>query len=130
MALCQLVVATRPGYQNFDWDELVARFPEASEKAQLLSMPLMGMSGTDIRRRAAAGVPLRYQVPDSVAEYIEQHGLYVQWQRKDSDIYASAAIRREDIIEGLLEVALVEGALKYGDFMLSSGKKSKYYLKQ
>lgn len=127
LALCQLVVATRPGYQNFDWDELVARFPEASEKAQLLSMPLMGMSGTDIRRRAAAGVPLRYQVPDSVAEYIEQHGLYVQWQRKDSDIYASAAIRREDIIEGLLEVALVEGALKYGDFMLSSGKKSKYY---
>ena len=127
LSLCQLVVATRPGYQQFDWDDLINRFPAAKEKAQLLSMPLMGMSGTEIRRRAAAGMSLRYQVPDSVAEYIDQQGLYGQKQTKDSDTDGSVAVSREDIIKSLLEVALERGALKYGDFTLTSGKKSKYY---
>ena len=125
--LCQLVVATRPGYQQFDWAELVARFPTASEKAQLLPMPLMGISGTEIRRRAAAGMSLRYQVPDSVAGYIERHCLYVQGKTNDFDIDTPAATGRDASIESLLEVALAGGALKYGDFTLSSGKKSKYY---
>ena len=127
LSLCQMVVATRPGYEPFDWEGLVARFPAAKERVQLLSMPLMGMSATEIRQRAAAGISLRYQVPDSVAEYIEQQGLYGQEQAKDSSTEASACAWRQDIAKCLLGVALAGGALKYGDFTLTSGKKSKYY---
>ena len=39
-------------------------------------MPLIEISGTELRRRVGAGEPVRYLVPEAVAEYIEGHGLY------------------------------------------------------
>jgi nicotinate-nucleotide adenylyltransferase len=41
-----------------------------------LDMPLIQISSSLIRRRAAAGMPIRYLVPDRVAAYIESNGLY------------------------------------------------------
>lgn len=41
-----------------------------------LRMPVIGVSSTDLRERVAAGNSVRYLVPDSVADYIESHGLY------------------------------------------------------
>lgn len=38
--------------------------------------PRIDLSSTEIRRRVRAGESLRYLVPDPVAEYIVQHGLY------------------------------------------------------
>ena len=39
--------------------------------------PLLGTSSSKIRRHLAAGRSVRYLVPDSVAEYIRRHKLYV-----------------------------------------------------
>jgi nicotinate-nucleotide adenylyltransferase len=39
-------------------------------------MPRIDVSSSMIRRRVAAGLPIRYLVPDEVAEYIGAHGLY------------------------------------------------------
>ena len=39
-------------------------------------MPRIDISSSLLRRRAAAGLPLRYLVPDAVAAYIEREGLY------------------------------------------------------
>jgi nicotinate-nucleotide adenylyltransferase len=39
-------------------------------------MPRIGISSSFIRRRASEGLPLRYYVPDPVAGYISEHGLY------------------------------------------------------
>ena len=39
-------------------------------------MPELAISSTRIRRRVAAGRPIRYLVPDPVAELIAQRGLY------------------------------------------------------
>ena len=39
-------------------------------------MPEIGLSGTDIRRRVAAGLSIRYRTPRAVEKYIETHGLY------------------------------------------------------
>ena len=125
--LCHLVVLERPGHQDFDWAGLVARFPTAKEKAQVLSMPLMGVSGTELRRRAAAGLPLRYQVPNAVAEYIEKQCLYRKHPDALQGTLPSMSSAGKDIAGRLLEVALVRGALKYGAFTLTSGKSSKYY---
>ena len=125
--LCHLVVVERPGYQDFDWAQLITRFPAAKEKAQVLSMPLMGVSGTEVRRRAADGASLRYQVPDAVAEYIEQQCLYRNPPIEPQSTEPSTSGERQEIVGNLLEVALARGALKYGDFTLTSGKSSKYY---
>jgi nicotinate-nucleotide adenylyltransferase len=41
-----------------------------------LEMPIIQISSSAIRRRAAARQPIRYLVPDKVAAYIEANGLY------------------------------------------------------
>ncbi len=41
-----------------------------------VSMPAIGVSSTELRRRVAGGATLRWQVPPAVADIIEQVGLY------------------------------------------------------
>ncbi len=75
LKLCRLAVARRPGHDSFDKAAWHGRFPDIGEPA-FFAAPLMDISGTDIRRRAAAGSALRYLVPDAVAEYIRKRRLY------------------------------------------------------
>ena len=39
-------------------------------------MPLLAISSTLVRSRAAEGLPIRYLVPDGVAEYVARERLY------------------------------------------------------
>jgi nicotinate-nucleotide adenylyltransferase len=39
-------------------------------------MPAIGISSSAIRRRVRDGEPVRYLVPEAVAQYIERHQLY------------------------------------------------------
>jgi nicotinate-nucleotide adenylyltransferase len=39
-------------------------------------MPLIELSSTDLRERAASGRSLRYRTPRAVERYIETHALY------------------------------------------------------
>ncbi len=39
-------------------------------------MPRVDVSSSEIRRRVAAGQPVRWLVPDAVGAYVEDHGLY------------------------------------------------------
>jgi nicotinate-nucleotide adenylyltransferase len=47
-----------------------------AERLRFVNMPLIEISSSDLRRRAAAGLPLRYLVPDRVAGLIAERGLY------------------------------------------------------
>ena len=76
LELVRLVVALRPGYGTIDLNELEAIDPTAGERVMTVEMPLIEISGTELRRRAAAGEPIHYLVPDSVRQYIESEGLY------------------------------------------------------
>ena len=76
LELCHLVVVTRPGREDFDWTAWSARFSRSTGNITRLSTPQIDISGSEIRKRAALGQSLRYLVPDPVAEYIQERGLY------------------------------------------------------
>lgn len=76
LELARLAVAIRPGHQGMDLRELEAIDPTAGERIMSVRMPLIEISGTELRRRVKVGEPVRYLVPEPVAEYIEEYGLY------------------------------------------------------
>lgn len=47
-----------------------------SERVAWIDMPRIEISSTELRRRVAEGRGARYLVPDAVAAYIEERGLY------------------------------------------------------
>jgi nicotinate-nucleotide adenylyltransferase len=80
--LADLIVAPRVGYAEAD-PELVSRqFPDAPASIAFMDGPRIRLSASEIRQRAADGRSVRYLVPDAVAAYIGDHGLY-QHHRRD-----------------------------------------------
>ena len=73
---CDLVVLNRPGVERI-WLALEARFPGIRDRVRLVEMPGVDLSGTNIRARINAGEPIRYLVPQSVHDYIEERSLYL-----------------------------------------------------
>jgi nicotinate-nucleotide adenylyltransferase len=61
--LAKIAVFARPGFQ-------------LSGKAQLIAMPPMPISSSDIRARVARGEDISALVPPAVAKYVAAHGLY------------------------------------------------------
>ncbi len=65
--LATLVIFARPG----------AEVPVLPWPSRTVTVPAVGISATEIRRRVAAGRSLRYWVPDPVARFIVAEGLYL-----------------------------------------------------
>ena len=78
LALARLAVAEREGVRRADIVERLAGLAGAPERIDFFDMPRLDISSSLIRRRAGAGVPVRYLVPDAVAAYIERQRLYRQ----------------------------------------------------
>jgi nicotinate-nucleotide adenylyltransferase len=80
--ICELAlpaVVRRGGSPEPDFSVLAPLAPAdrlASIRAAQVQMPLIELSSTDLRERAAAGKSLRYRTPRAVEKYIETHGLY------------------------------------------------------
>lgn len=74
--LATLVVLPRDGFQAPGPEFLAALTPDAATRTVFLSGPHLRLSASELRRRAAVGRSLRYLVPDAVAAYIGDHGLY------------------------------------------------------
>ena len=51
--------------------------PRSRLIARSIEVPAIEISATEIRRRVRDGRPIRYWVPDPVAEYVTRHGLYL-----------------------------------------------------
>jgi len=76
VALARLAVAERKGARRADILERLATITGAVERVDFFDLPRIDLSSSLVRRRVAAGRPIKYLVPDPVAEYIAQHGLY------------------------------------------------------
>lgn len=77
--LATLVVVGRPGAPPPDFGALSkVASPERVEifRRNLVEMPLIGLSSSDIRRRVAEGKSIRYRTPRAVEKYIESARLY------------------------------------------------------
>ncbi len=75
LQLCKLAAVSRPGYQ-FDLSPLLGQLPEVAERVVYVPTPELNIASSDLRQRVATGRPIRYQLPDAVAQYIYDHGLY------------------------------------------------------
>ena len=75
LELATLAVASRQGMER----EAVQRRLEplaGHERARFFDMPRLDISSTVVRERVAAGDPIRYLVPDNVADHIAETSLY------------------------------------------------------
>jgi nicotinate-nucleotide adenylyltransferase len=70
ISMVTLAIANRPDAEPAV-NAQIARVPH-----QLVSLPMMDVSSTEVRRRVAAGEPIAGLVPEAVARYIERRQLY------------------------------------------------------
>lgn len=80
--ICEMalpIVVRRAGSPPPDLD-LLAAFMGPDRLAEVarwqVEMPIIELSSTDLRTRAATGKSLRYRTPRAVEKYIETHGVY------------------------------------------------------
>ena len=76
LELCTLVPAKRPGWGDPDMGPMNSVDSSAAQKVLMLEAPAIDISGTEIRRRVARGLSVRYQVPGEVERYMHHYGLY------------------------------------------------------
>ena len=75
LELARLGIAARPG-NVLDEAEAALERLGGNEQAEIVKMPEIGVSSTGIRRRVAAGRPIRHLVPDAIVDFIDERGLY------------------------------------------------------
>ena len=77
LELATVVAVNRGERAPPDLDQLETRLgPIVRERVQLVNMPAIDISSTELRERVRTGRSLRFRVPRAVEEYIRQHELY------------------------------------------------------
>ena len=74
--LARLAVARRSGISDAEVAAVMRSLGADQGQATMLEMPQFGVSSSSVRERAAAGRPLRYLVPEAVARFVEEKGVY------------------------------------------------------
>ena len=72
--LARIAVADRPGFDRATVDQALKRL--GARRTEPIAMPSVGISSSLIRERVGEGRPIRWMVPDPVAELIAARGLY------------------------------------------------------
>jgi len=82
--MATLLVATRDSMATFDIESQIEYLQSEFEDARIecLFSPSLEISSNQLRKRCREGKSIRYLVPDKVAFYIQEQGLYVQ-EKKD-----------------------------------------------
>ncbi len=71
--LCRFVAATRPGYPLDGLQQLPREY---LGQIDIVEVPGIEISSTDIRERVRSNLPIRYLTPPETEAYILKHGLY------------------------------------------------------
>ncbi|MGD9568513.1 MAG: nicotinate-nucleotide adenylyltransferase [Sedimentibacter sp.] len=77
LKLCKFIAVSRPGISKenaeFKIDEIRK---DLNARIELLQVPMLQISSTDIRDRLKRGVSAKYLLPESVEQYIIKNNLY------------------------------------------------------
>jgi len=76
ISLCRLIVVPRAGFPKPDLMQLEKDMRGLSERVIMLDEPQIEISSSDIREKVRSGQDIRGLVPDAVADYIAEQGLY------------------------------------------------------
>ncbi|GAG59638.1 unnamed protein product [marine sediment metagenome] len=80
--LCIFIAATRPGYELDRLNNIKKRLKDElgiadiNEKIHIIKIPALAISSTDIRNRVRTGKPIRYLLPEGVANHIYKMNFY------------------------------------------------------
>lgn len=80
--LCIFIAATRPGYELDRLNIIKKRLKDElgiadiNEKIHIIKIPALAISSTDIRNRVRTGKPIRYLLPEGVANHIYKMNFY------------------------------------------------------
>jgi len=83
ISMCYMVAAPRPGCKPPDLERLEQLLPGISGRTVNLEMEPVGISSSEVRRRLAAGLSVRYFLPPGVEPYIRRYGLYLPPGRQE-----------------------------------------------
>ena len=83
LELARMAVAPRDGHPNAGPAYMAEHLPDLADRVAYLDGPRIRLSASELRQRVATGRTLRYLVPDAVAAYIGDHGLYRNPWRND-----------------------------------------------
>ena len=82
--LARVAAFNRPGAPDPAPARLEARLPGARDRIDVVEMPDLAVSATDLRARVGAGRPIKYQLPEEVERYVAERGLYRRARRAAS----------------------------------------------
>lgn len=80
--LCIFIAATRPRYELDKLNNIKKRLEDElgiadiNEKIHIIKIPALAISSTDIRNRVRTGKPIRYLLPEGVANHIYKMNFY------------------------------------------------------
>lgn len=77
--LCSFVTMVRPGFEPDTLGRMMLSFGEAHRRGlreRVTTGHTIGVSSTEIRMKVAQKQPIHFLVPEAVAHYIRDHGLY------------------------------------------------------
>jgi nicotinate-nucleotide adenylyltransferase len=83
LAACRVAVVPRAGHPAPDPAWIEASFPGQAERIVAIDGPRLAISSSDIRVRIATGRTVRQLLPEAVARYIVDHGLYQRPDRQE-----------------------------------------------
>jgi nicotinate-nucleotide adenylyltransferase len=76
VGLCRMVAVPRPGHPRPDMAALEKVLPGLSGRVVFLERPRVDISASAIREMVCKDKPIDHLVPEEVAAYIREHGLY------------------------------------------------------
>jgi nicotinate-nucleotide adenylyltransferase len=79
LSLATPLVVTRQGSPQPDFQGVAPLVPPArliQFREAIVAMPIIALSGSELRARVQAGQSIRYRTPRGVEKYIETHALY------------------------------------------------------